>query len=190
MNRAFVWTLVLALLFVVAVYAVSWWLLCPSPTYGLSCARVDHLTTFYAESLRGSLFTGFLTLGGFLLSLKAFIVVNMKKEVYDTAAYKDLWSDSRSRGETVGALYSPLRDLSESLYIAILACVLTSASQFTIGLLEFIPAVLFCLWSALCAIVLLLLCLLKIRFNLRSMFSHLDKMAEDQAPTKNPNEVR
>jgi hypothetical protein len=47
------------------------------------------LVRFYGENIRGSLFTGFLTLGGFLLSLKTFIIVKMKENVYDDERYID-----------------------------------------------------------------------------------------------------
>ena len=47
-------------------------------------AQRAELHVYFAEHLRGSLFSGFLTLGGFLLSLQMFIVVKIKEDLYDS----------------------------------------------------------------------------------------------------------
>ena len=57
----------------------------------LSPGTTRRIYDFYASNLRGSFFTGFLALGGFLMSAKTFIIVNMKKEVYDSAAIKQYY---------------------------------------------------------------------------------------------------
>src|SRR5262245_31540304 len=60
-----------------------------SPSIRSPSAVLDgqRFADFYARNLRGSLFTGFLTLSGFLLSAKTFIVVKMKESLYEQDFY-------------------------------------------------------------------------------------------------------
>jgi len=136
------------------------------------------LIKFYADNLRGSLFTGFLGLGGFLMSLKTFIIVNMKKEVYETDKYKEKWVDSikNSGFEKVGNRYKPLRHLSEQIYWTIFSCISAAIAQLTIGLISNIIPVLICLALVFNAIVFLISTLRLIRGNLVTMFNHLDEV--------------
>lgn len=184
MRRIIACTVVASLVIAAVGYGTVWlWFCYPSST--LACYPITTLGEFYAKSLRGSLFTGFLTLGGFLLSLKTFIVVNMKKEVFDTDSYIELWmSQSKLDKKNVGTLYQPLAELSEALVYAILSCVLTSVSQFTVGLVETITSSIFCMWAALLSVMLLLVCLWSIRHNLNYMFRHLEKIAAEKAKQK------
>lgn len=41
-------------------------------------------TSYFGDKIRPSLFTGLLTVGSFLLSLKVFIVVKFKETVFDS----------------------------------------------------------------------------------------------------------
>lgn len=144
---------------------------------GSNCHEVVIFTQFYGDKIRGSLFAGFLTLGGFLLSLKTFIVVNMKKEVFDTDEYQSLW-DEVKKLDHAGELeykYSPLRYLSTVLYLAIVACISTAVLQLTIGLINNLWAVVICLWAVLLALMFLIWALLLIRKNLTIMFDYLDR---------------
>lgn len=147
------------------------------------CGKLSNFGEFYATHLRGSLFAGFLTLGGFLLSLKTFIIMNMKKEVYESEAYRKRWermSKMSSKKSKVESLYSPLRDLSTALFAAILFCVITAVSQLTIGLFSNIWTSIFCIWTAIVAVTLLLWCMFIIRANLNSMFEEFDRAAREQ----------
>ncbi len=164
----------------ISVYIVMGLMAC-GYSEALRCSGMPDVVDYYARNLRGSLFAGFLTLGGFLLSLKTFIVVNMKKEVYDTPSYYDRWKQTKDRGEKIGSLYQPLKSLSESLHLAIGASVITSVAQFTIGLIGLWQAVVVCAWAAVFSITLLLICLFRIRSNLNTMFRHLEDAAEDAA---------
>lgn len=166
------------LILVVIAYGVALWALCdPLKIKGVECAHLSRFGEFYSINLRGSLFAGFLTLGGFLLSLKAFIIVNMKKEVYDTSEYQSKWRELK-RLDNSGKLlsiYGPLEDLSTVLYYSILSCVFTAVSQLTIGLFGNLWTSIFCVWTAIVSVALLIWCLTIIRNNLLQMFSHLNK---------------
>jgi hypothetical protein len=175
-NRAIIRFLLTTLLGVL-VYAVAVKVVCEPTDLILYCDKLNSFGKFYAESLRGSLFAGFLTLGGFLMSLKTFIIVNMKKEVYDSKAYQELWHEQKKLdpNNNMNTVYSPLRDLSSVLYLTILLSVLTAVSQLTIGLFSGFWTSVFCVWMAANSIVFLIWCLTLIRKNLLTMFDHLDK---------------
>lgn len=140
------------------------------------CTQISDFGPFYGSSLRGSLFTGFLTLGGFLLSLKTFIVVNMKKEVFDTDDYKYEWEQQKKldNANKMGLRFEPLRYLSTVLFISIASCVIASVLQLTLGLAETFWAAIICLWAALVSVLFLLRSLWLIRVNLNRMFDFLD----------------
>lgn len=139
-----------------------------------NCGELARFSTFYATSLRGSLFAGFLTLGGFLMSLKTFIIVNMKKEVYDSPAYVEKF-ESLKLNKPMLCRYKPLKDLSDVLFVTILSCLSTSILQLTVGLLENFYASVVCITAAAGSILLLGWTLYLIRVNLQDMFKHLDQ---------------
>lgn len=87
----------------------------------------------YDSFIRQSLFTGFLTLGGFLLSMKTFVLVNVKKEVYDSDAYTKFLQECRGNNLTLNR-YASLYELQRGLTCSIVLSLLSSASQFTLGL--------------------------------------------------------
>jgi hypothetical protein len=140
--------------------------------------HVDAFFDFFAKNLRASLFSGFLTLGSFLVAVNTFIVVNLKKEVYDHKFYKDKNSGSAT-------FYGPLRRLSGLLIITILLAVLTAVSQLTIGVLvETTGGAIWCLTMAAITIVFLIIVLVLMWLNLRNWFQQWEEQAckESQPP--------
>jgi hypothetical protein len=172
MRAALVWGGVFLVLFTVLGCITASKLMCDSYAY-YKCVEFSKFSSFYAISLRGSLFAGFLTLGGFLMSLKTFIIVNMKKEVYDSAAYTKRF-DALKLTKPSLCRYEPLQALSNVLFVTILACLSTSVMQLTVGLVENFYASLLCLMFAASSIALLAWTLYLIRANLQDMFKHLD----------------
>lgn len=145
------------------------------------CTAFDDFTKFYGDKLRGSLFAGFLTLGGFLLSLKTFIVVNMKKEVFESPVYKKEWEEQKKldTSNVMDKRYTPLRYLSGVLYAAILSCLSTAVLQLTVGLVNSFLAALVCLWAVSVSLLLLAWALWLIRSNLIRMFDYLDAQDDE-----------
>lgn len=91
-----------------------------------------NLLDIYSKKLQMPLFTGFLTISGFLLSLTAFIVVKMNEGVYQdekyiekTVAYKGIDPDY--------SYTKPLENLAHFLTVSVAMALITSFSQFTIG---------------------------------------------------------
>ena len=172
-------------LLAVLAYAVANIFTCKFP-FRPYCAEIGLFGPFYGERLRGSLFAGFLTLGGFLLSLKTFIIVNMKKEVFDTKEYQDSW-ELMKRLDNKGRMknkFEPLRYLSQTLFLAIASCVCTAVLQLTLGLAETWWAASICLWACAVSMIFLSRSLLLIRINLNRMFDFLDERDENAEKPK------
>lgn len=166
-----------SLLLAIGGYAAALFAYCdPVGARQMYCAQFNSFWSFFNTNIRASLFAGFLSLGGFLLSLKTFIVVNMKKDVFDTEEYKTTWENQSKldRSGKVGKRYDPLRELSDVLFAAIITAIATAVLQTTIGLRDSFWTTFLCLWAAAFATMLLLTCLWLIKNNLNTMFSHLD----------------
>jgi hypothetical protein len=139
--------------------------------------RGERFFNFYAANLRGSLFSGFLTLGSFLVAVNTFLIVNLKKEVYDHPAYKKIVYKNRDETKTA-SFYGPLSRLSRLLYSTIILALSTSAAQLTIGvLIQHWLAAAACLLLAAFTMAMLFFALAQIRGNLSDWFEYL----EDQA---------
>ena len=46
--------------------------------------------SFYQASIRGYLFSGFISVGSLLLSLHTFVIVNLKDKLFSTDRYKEI----------------------------------------------------------------------------------------------------
>lgn len=125
---------------------------------------------FHHKNLRGYLFSGFISVGSFLLSLHTFVIVNMKEKVFSTSEYKKTFSQARGIevDEIVDAeLYKPLDNLSAFINSSIWLSITTAIAQFTIGLSTNFYASLFCVWLAILTVFLMLYCLILIRENIK-----------------------
>lgn len=127
---------------------------------------------FYSENMRGHLFAGFLGLGGFLLSLKTFIIVNMKENLYDNETYIEKWKQSQKYSSKT--LFAPLKELSDILYYAIFTCIIAAIAQMTLGFVEHDVFALICFYLCISATVLLVKSLIIIKRNLNTWFEFLD----------------
>lgn len=123
------------------------------------------------DKLRGSLFTGFFTLSGFLLSIKTFTIVNMKTGVYDQEHYRFLHI-RRFRDQP---LYERLGKLATLLHWSVVFALTTSLVQITVGLIKSPIAVAFCFALAGATAALLGECLSHLRTNLKAWFTTLDE---------------
>ncbi len=123
---------------------------------------------FFAEELRSNFFNGFLSLSGFMLAAKTFIVLHMKKEVYDRDEYLAIYEEKkRIVGQKSATRYGPLERMSKSLYWIIVLSMIAAFSQVTIGLIPCNTATLICL-------ALVLVAFWKLWNGLRIMKSNLD----------------
>lgn len=174
MKSTALWLLVLSIAFCVAGYALALGISCNAlQTRVYYCDEIPKFAKYYVDNIRGHLFAGFLALGGFLLSLKTFIVVTMKENVYDDQTYIKNWEEQKKLDPHI-RLYAPLKQLSDFLYYAILASIAAAVLQMSLGLYEHWLASTASVWSAVYATLLLIWCLVLIKRNLDTWFSYLD----------------
>lgn len=149
----------------------------------------DTFTTFYEDKMRASLFTGFFTLSGFLLSAKTFIILNLKKEMFSTKTYLKRVKEQRAlaEGGTI-KVYRPLRNIGHVLLVNVALCLLASILQFTLGLVGSKASVAVCLAVASAAGAMLVFSLVVISRRLHDMYEHFeeDALAEMDAPPPGP----
>jgi len=109
-------------------------------------AGID-IYAFYKTNMRSYFFMAFITMGGFLLSLKTFIVINIKKELYDCEQYKKRFAENKEINPEL-KLYGPLIRLGNFLIYCVIFSILTSISQLTIGIIPNSYASMFCIAMA------------------------------------------
>ena len=133
----------------------------------------------YVSGMRASMFTGFLTLCGFLLSATTFIVIQMKNEVYGKPFYLEQISQQRKLNPTL-SVYGPLRRMARALTIAIVFCFTASMLQFTLGLKETILSTMICLAFGCIALGSVAWVIVLMSINLRAWFEKLEEQANKQ----------
>lgn len=145
----------------------------------------------YQESLRSPLFTGFFTLGGFLLTLKSAILMRIK-EIYETEDYCEKWEvwreQNRREGKSVNNLdegyYSPLRNLGIALMANVILALFSSFLQMSVGFINAPSAVAVCLGFAITSIGLVIFLSFQISGNLMMWFEHIEKQKEIELETR------
>lgn len=133
------------------------------------------LYPFYSENLRASLFSGFLTIGGFLLSLKTFIIVKLKEDLFDHPQYRERYDQNRRLNKNnIGSLYDPLNQLSDFLIVCVFGSIISAALQFTLGFVNcsICPAI--CIASSFVSIVVVLTACWEVKLNLDRLFELLE----------------
>jgi hypothetical protein len=141
-------------------------------TYFLS-NDLTQIADFYAKNIRASLFTGFLTVGSFLLSLKVFIVVKFKENIFDSEAYKHKLANRRKLNPEL-THYGPVKRLSRLLFISIVSAITASVVQLSVGLIPTWQATLLCVFVAVFAGSMLICTLWLIRQILEEWLSYLE----------------
>lgn len=149
----------------------------PAPPSALSTPPIQpqkvELHTYFAEHLRGNLFSGFLTLGGFLLSLQMFIVVKIKEDLYDSDAFCKHVKAMREIKPDLEH-YGPLRRFSHFLTVAVSACLVTAVAQLSVGLVEKNWASWICIGLAVASSIWFIVVLVAVFLNLKTWFGHLE----------------
>ncbi len=134
--------------------------------------------SFYQMSIRGYLFSGFISVGSLLLSLHTFVIVNLKDKLFSTDRYKSKFRSSRCLAADCHIdekdLLKPLDTLSSFINISVWLSILTAVSQFTVGLIDFGIASVFCIWLAMLTICFLLNSLILIRVHIKNMLHQDD----------------
>ena len=127
---------------------------------------------FYQKNLRGYLFSGFISVGSFLLSLHTFVIINMKDKLFSTEGYKEKFAIANNISKNQideKALFRPLDRLSCFLNLSIWLSIITAISQFTLGLANYTPLSIICIWLAVLTLTFMLNSLILIRENIKIM---------------------
>lgn len=112
-------------LFAIAATICCWYIL-------LKWVDVTLFTSLYDTKLQLVFFTAFLTVGSFLLAMKAFILVRIKDDIYRHKEYKKRYL-SQYNNEYKGNYYKGLIDLGNLLVVSVAVSFVTSIAQITIG---------------------------------------------------------
>ena len=99
--------------------------------YYMALCRDCKLLESY-DRIQGSLFTGFLTIGGFLLSLKTFLLLRLKQDIYDHKGYLERVEKLRPLDPEIKR-YDPLLQLSRLLVFTVFCALCSSISHLTVG---------------------------------------------------------
>lgn len=132
----------------------------------------------YDKKLQVPLFTGFLTLGSFLLTLKTFVIVKLKESLYDTDFYKKRVNRLRNLSPTLET-YAPLSRLATFLVYTVICALITAGAQMTVGFLPNKFAAGVCVSLAATTLFLVLYAWLLIKRNLTDLFKLWEE--EDKA---------
>lgn len=154
--------------------------------FGLICDNT--LTDTYSKKLQVPLFTGFLTISGFLLSLTTFIVVKMHEAVYQDEKYLEKTA-VYTRIDLNYSHTEPLENLTIFLIVSVVTALVTSFSQFTIGNINSYHIAIFCIALAVGAFGFVLTSCFVIKKNIQEWIDFMKgRKSKDFAEKKNQNE--
>ncbi|APZ07224.1 hypothetical protein BWI95_20335 [Kosakonia cowanii JCM 10956 = DSM 18146] len=98
---------------------------------------LDLLISNYKTFMRGYVFSSFLGISSFLLSLLTFVVINLKEKMFDSEDYIATFRKGKKLDDSVDIkksdLYRPLLNITYLLVLSIAFCLLTCLSQFSLG---------------------------------------------------------
>lgn len=171
-SDAWVFAISIAIVLVVCIFSASLEGLVSCYKSALVCLELEgimKLVKIYDEKLRSDFFSGFLAVGAFLLSLKTFIVMTMKVNVYDTTHYEENWKKQHALDAKVGARYKGLKRLNDCLFNSILASLTAAVAQVSIGLVGGVLVTFLCVWLCALSVLYLTFCLYLVKRNLDSI---------------------
>ena len=144
----------------------------------------DSFHEYYADSLRTSLFSGFLSVGGFLLGVKTFVIVRMKEGVYDTDAYAERWKQHKALHGRDMPRYEGLSRLKDLLFLTICAALTTACLQLTLGLWCSAWSAWICIGSAITATLALVQSMWWVQQNLTDWLQHVESPSQQKKDGK------
>lgn len=131
---------------------------------------IEKLALLYESKLRSDFFSGFLAVGAFLLSLKTFIVMTMKTNVYDTKEYITVWEENKKHdAKLTGSKYRGLQELNDCMFNSIFCTLSAAIAQVTLGIAGGLVLTFFSLALCTTSISYLIYCLLLVKTNLNSI---------------------
>lgn len=99
-------------------------------------AARDPLTDLYVDKMRTILFSGFLTLSGFMFTVKTFLIVRLQQDVYGDERYQNwVLKVARKYNKSI-TVYGSLRRLGKLLFWSVCCSFGAALSQVTLGFVE------------------------------------------------------
>lgn len=138
----------------------------------------DTLFTFYALNLRTPFFSAFFTLSSFLLATTTFVVTNMKRDVYDSSAYRRMMDEMRQIQPSL-SYYGGLLRLSNLLIATVCISFCTASLQLTLGLHAANWSALVCIGSAFLTLALVGFVLYVVHSNIVLWISQVESEARN-----------
>lgn len=132
------------------------------------------ILTLYDAKLQFAFFTAFLTVGSFLLAMKAFILVRLRDDVYRTDQYRDRYMEQYNN-KYQGDYYEGLVDLGNLLVYSVAAAFFTSILQVTVGFCSIVTVKLIAIASAAGTLTLVLVDWFFVYMNIRDWFEFIEK---------------
>lgn len=129
----------------------------------------------YTEPMRNSFFTGFLTLGSFLMSVASFLVVQLNTNIYS----KDRYAELHQKLDPKNSKRDGLREFTFWIILNIVAALTTSFLQVTVGFVKVGLTDTICMLAALVTFLITGRTIYLIRRVIVDMFDWLDD--EDEA---------
>lgn len=122
------------------------------------------------------------------MSLKTFILIKLKEDLYENDRYKKRISEMRLLNPKL-TLYGPLQRLGTFLVYCVFGAFLCSVIQFTLGIIECDYVAAFCISIAVASMSVVFLAWWEIRKNLKDWFSLLqdDDEKNDGFKAEEPN---
>lgn len=140
----------------------------------------------YERKFQVPLFAGFLTIGGFLLSLKTFIVVKMNEAVYQSEKYLKATNTLQLLDPNFDPL-SGLKNLGGFLLFCVKWSLTASFFQLSVGLFNYRFTTAICIGMAVGAACLVLSACFLIQENMKVMFEHWDEDRKTKQQKFNDN---
>jgi hypothetical protein len=137
------------------------------------------MRSVYESKFQIPLFTGFLTMGGFLLSLKTFIIIKMNEVVYQSDAYVRKSKKLHALDPNFNPL-SGLKNLNSFLLFCVKWSLSASFLQPSLGLLHNRYTTAICIGAAVGAACLVLSACFLIRANMTDLFTYWEDAHEDK----------
>lgn len=132
------------------------------------------LYDLYSTKLQTPLFSGFLTIGGFLLTLKTFVLIKLKESLYGSDFYQAELKEKRHLNPNLST-YGPLSRLGHFLIFSVVGALITATAQLSIGFIHHKVAAAVCIGFAATTLLLVFKAWWEIRKNLSAWFDLLDR---------------
>ena len=167
---------VIAILVWLTVFAGLWfWANKTTPA-----GEISTLQKLYGSKLQAAFFTGFLTVAGFILSLKTTILLRLQKDLFDDPIYKERIKNAVALDGKPRLRNAPLILLGKFLIWTVLICLGASLTQITIGLIPADWAVAMCFATVGAAVVFVFFSWHSIRVNLCLWFEIIAQKEADE----------